>query len=65
LIIRPDAEVRLVPLDAVQLAVFRASAEKNAALGNLLSVAIERGGEQAPLEPIIYLIGAGALVKTG
>ena len=65
LIVRPDAEVRLVPLDAVQLAVFVASAQKSATLGNLLTTAIEQTGEQAPLEPILHLIGAGALVKTG
>jgi hypothetical protein len=65
LIVRPDAEVRLVPLDAVQLAVFVASAQKSASLGNLLTTAIEQAGEQAPLEPILHLIGAGALVKTG
>ena len=65
LIVRPDAEVRLVPLDTVQLAIFAASAQKSATLGNLLTVAIEQAGEQAPLEPILHLIGAGALVKTG
>ncbi len=62
--IRPDAEVRLVPLDNMQTAIF-AAAEKNATLGNLLSIAIEQAGEQAPLEPILHLIGAGALIKAG
>jgi hypothetical protein len=65
LCVRPDAEVRLVPLDAVQFAVFAASAQKSATLGNLLAVALEQAGEQAPLEPILHLIGAGALVKAG
>ena len=65
LCVRPDAEVRLIPLDAVQLAVFAASARKNAALGNLLAAAIEQAGEQALFEPILHLIGAGALVKSG
>ncbi len=65
LCVRPDAEVRLLPLDAVQLAVFSASARKNASLGNLLAIAIEQAGEQAPLEPILHLIGAGALVNVG
>ena len=65
LCVRPDAEVRLVPLDAVQLAVFAASARKNALLGNLLAIAIEQASEQAPLEPILHLIGAGALVSFG
>jgi hypothetical protein len=65
LCVRPDAEVRLVPLDAVQLAVFAASVQKSASLGNLLAAALEQAGEQAPLEPILHLIGAGALVKAG
>lgn len=63
--VRPVAEVRLVSLDAVQRAVFGASEQKKATLGNLLAIAIEQAGEQAPLEPILYLIGAGALVKVG
>jgi len=65
LCVRPDAEVRLVPLDAVQLTVFAESAQNNASLGNLLAAALEQAGEQAPLEPILHLIGAGALVKAG
>jgi hypothetical protein len=63
--VRPNAEVRLVPLNAIQLAVFAASAQKSTTLGNLLVAAIEQAGEQAPLEPILHLIGAGALVKAG
>ena len=65
LCVRPDAEVRLLSLDAIQLAVFAASAQENASLGNLLAIAIEQASEQAPLEPILQLIGAGALVKFG
>jgi Putative DNA-binding domain len=65
LCVRPDAEVRLVPLDTIQLAVFAACAQKRASLGNLLVAAIEQAGEQAPLKPILHLIGAGALVKSG
>lgn len=65
LCVRPDTDVRLVPLDLVQRAAFSAAAGENATLGNLLSTAIELAGEQAPLEPIFHLIGAGALVKTG
>jgi Putative DNA-binding domain len=63
--IRPDAEVRLVSLDAAQLAVFATSAGKCATLGNLLALALEQTGEQAPLEPIFHLIGAGALINAG
>lgn len=62
---RPDVEVRLVPLDAIQLAVFEESAQKYALLGNLLAVTIEQVGEHAPLEPILHLISAGALVTAG
>lgn len=65
LCVRPDAEVRLVPLDAVQLAVFTISVQKSASLGNVLAAALEQAGEQAPLEPILHLIGAGALIKAG
>ena len=65
LCIRPDAEVRLVPLDRVQCAVFAATTGKSATISNLLAIAIEQAGEQAPLEPILHLIGAGALVKSG
>ncbi len=65
LAIRPDAEVRLVPLDADQAAVLALAAKENCTVGNLLELAFEVAGEQASLEPILYLIGAGALVKTG
>ena len=65
LCVRPDAEVRLVSLDTVQRAVFAASGRKSATLGNLLAITIEQAGEPAPLEPILHLIGAGALVKAG
>jgi hypothetical protein len=65
LTLRPDAEVRLLALDALQLAIFKAAAQKNATLGNLLEVAIEIAGETASLGPVMDLIGAGALVKTG
>ncbi len=65
LTVRPENEVRIVPLNPVQMTVCIASAEKNAVLGNLLAIAIEQAGEQAPLEPIFHLIGAGALIKAG
>jgi hypothetical protein len=65
LIIRPDAEVRLVPLNETQAAVFRASTEKNTTLRNLLTVAIEKAGDADPLGPVMMLIGAGALVVGG
>lgn len=65
LCVRPDAEVRLHPLNAIHLAIFAESARKNASVGNLLAIALEQAGERAPLEPILHLIGAGALVKAG
>jgi hypothetical protein len=65
LAIRPDAEVRLVALDGNQSALLARAANENCMVGNLLELAFEVSGEQAPLEPILYLIGAGALVKTG
>jgi hypothetical protein len=65
LTVRPETEVRLVPLNPIQMAVCAASAEKNAVLGNLLEIAIEQAGEQVPLEPIFHLVGAGALIKAG
>jgi hypothetical protein len=65
LIVRPDAEVRLVPLDASQSALLGLAAQENCTLGNLMALALEQSGEQDPLEPILFLIGAGALVKTG
>jgi hypothetical protein len=65
LVIRPDAEVRLVGLGTNQSALLAFVAKENCTLGNLLALAFEVAGEQAPLEPILHLIGAGALVKTG
>lgn len=65
LTVRPEAEVRLVPLDALQSELLALASKENCTFGNLLELAFEVAGEQAPLEPILYLIGAGALVKTG
>jgi hypothetical protein len=63
--VRPDAEVRLVPLDSHQSVLLALAAQENCTLGNLLAFAFEQAGEQAPLEPLLHLIGAGALVKAG
>lgn len=65
LTVRPDAEVRLVPLNALQSELLALASKENCTFGNLLALAVEVAGEQASLEPILYLIGAGALVKTG
>jgi hypothetical protein len=65
LTLRPEAEVRLVPLDPTQVAILRAAQQKDATLGNLLSAAIEQVNNTDPAEPVMQLIGAGALVKKG
>jgi hypothetical protein len=65
LTLRPGVEVRILPLNAVQLAIVDAASQKNATLGNLLGVAIEIAGETESLGPVMQLIGAGALVKAG
>jgi hypothetical protein len=65
LVVRPDAEVRLIPLATGEAAVFRAAHKNNATLGNLLAVAIEQADVADPLGPVMMLIGAGALVRGG
>jgi hypothetical protein len=64
LICRPEAEVKLLLVNDLTAAIFNA-AKNNAAMSNLLSLAIELSDESAPLDPILKLIGAGALVTTG
>lgn len=63
LAIRPESEVRLVALTANQMALLGRASQENCLMGNLLALAFEVTGEPAPLEPILYLIGAGALVR--
>ncbi len=63
--LRPEAEVRLVPLDPLQSMLVLHAKQENCTLGNLLAVVIEHTDEQALLEPILSLISAGALVKAG
>jgi hypothetical protein len=65
LVVRPDIEVQLVPIDCVQLSLLTLANQKKCTLGNLIALALEQAGEQAPLEPILHLISAGALVKAG
>lgn len=65
LAVRPNADVRLIPLTKIETAVFRAAGEKHSTLGNLLSAAIEQSDEADPLGPVMMLIGAGALVVGG
>jgi Putative DNA-binding domain len=65
LLVRPEAEVRLHPLNAQQLVLLRAAGQINATIGNLLAIGIEQGEEATPLEAVTQLIEAGALITTG
>ena len=60
LITRPDAEIRLMTLNAVTTQIF-VCAQKSVQLCNLLEIATEQKDEMDPLAPIMALIGAGAL----
>jgi hypothetical protein len=64
LTIRPDTEVRLIALDQFQADLLAQAGQQNCTFGNLLALTLEQTAELAPLEPILHLIGAGALVKT-
>jgi hypothetical protein len=64
LITRPEAEVRMMPINAIIATVFDA-AKYDTDMCNLLSIALEQLDETASLEPILTLIGAGALMTTG
>ena len=64
LIARPEAEVHLLPVDAATAAVFDA-AKHDTDMCNLLSITLEQLEEAASLEPILTLIGAGALMTIG
>ena len=61
LIVRPDADVRLLALDAMTLQI-AALAEKTTTIGNLLNFAAEQRSDTNPIGPVLTLIGAGALV---
>jgi hypothetical protein len=61
LIIRPQAEVRLLPIDTATVPIATAC-QKSATIGNLLALAAEQSGITDPAGPVLTLIGAGALV---
>jgi hypothetical protein len=61
LITRPDSQALLTPLTAITASIFAATASPST-MGNLLSLALEQGEDDAPLEPILTLIQTGALV---
>jgi hypothetical protein len=64
LAVRPEAEVRLLPIDAETALTFKA-AQKNSTIGNLLALAAEQAGMADPSGPLMTLLGAGALVEAG
>jgi hypothetical protein len=64
LTVRPDVEVRLVPLDAATANLFDA-AKKITTIGNLLALAAEQSDVTDPAGPVMTLFGAGALVEAG
>jgi hypothetical protein len=64
LIIRPEAEVRLLALDAATAAIAIAC-KKSSTIGNLLAISAEQQGIADPAGPVLNLIGAGALVARG
>jgi hypothetical protein len=63
--IRPDAEILLMPVNSLSLQLLQTAAKTNANIGNLLEQALEHGGNDAPIAPVLNLVAAGALVTTG
>jgi hypothetical protein len=61
--IRPEAEVRLLPLNAATTALAQ-EAKKSITIGNLLALAAEQAGVTELSGPVLTLIGAGALIAT-
>lgn len=61
LIVRPDAEVRLIAIDERTLSVAQNCLHPTT-ISNLLTLASEQGGNTDPIGPVLTLIGAGALV---
>ncbi len=62
LTVRPEAEVRLMPLDAATAKIFVA-ATNITTLGNLLALSAEQPGVTDASQPLMTLLGAGALVE--
>lgn len=61
LIIRPDVEVNLLPIDAITSQIL-SEAKNITPLSNLLEIASEAGDIENPLQPLLTLIGAGAFI---
>jgi Putative DNA-binding domain len=64
IVLRPDAEVRLLALDAATTDIALAC-KKSTSIGNLLALAAEMAAVADPSGPVVTLIGAGALVEAG
>jgi hypothetical protein len=64
LAVRPEAEVRLVPLDAATSSLF-AEVKKTTTIGNLLALAAELPDITDASQPVMTLLGAGALMEAG
>ncbi len=62
LVVRPEAEVQLVPLNAATATIFAAT-KKMTPIGNMLALAAELPGITNPAEPVMTLLGAGALME--
>lgn len=60
-VVRPEAEVRLLAIDAPTLRTAQKCLHPTT-IGNLLALAGEQGDEADPIGPALTLIGAGALV---
>ncbi|HMT42450.1 putative DNA-binding domain-containing protein [Sphingorhabdus sp.] len=61
LVVRPEAEVRLLAIDARTLQCVEKCLHPNT-IGNLLALASEQGEDTDPIGPVLTLIGTGALV---
>lgn len=64
LITRPDVEVKLLPLDQITTKILE-KAKLKTEMGNLLELASELGDKDNPLQPLLSIIGAGALTCIG
>lgn len=61
LVVRPDAEVRLLAIDDPTLQAAQ-KCRQPTTIGNLLALASEQGGGTDPIGPVLTLIGTGALI---
>jgi hypothetical protein len=62
--VRPEAEVRLVPLDTATSSLF-AEVKKTTTIGNLLALTAELPDITDASQPVMTLLGAGALMEAG